>query len=266
MVTEHAPKGRRGFYGSWPQIGFAGGLLISTVLSRSLRHAVRGRVRELGLARAVRAQRAARRHRPVGPPADRGDAGVRGHALQEEQSRAKLPAAEVDARIIAREILRAIGMRFSENISFYMLIVFALSYGEDELGISHSNAALDRRSMLSAAVSLIVDPALRRAVGPRRPPADLPVRARSARSSIADRLLPAAADGQSGRDHPRLPAGHERRRTTASTACSPPYFSELFSTRVRYSGLSISAQLGGVFAGAFAPLIATALLADTSLT
>ena len=26
MVTEYAPKGRRGFYGSWPQIGFAGGL------------------------------------------------------------------------------------------------------------------------------------------------------------------------------------------------------------------------------------------------
>ena len=32
MVTEHAPKGRRGFYGSWPQIGFAGGLLISSGL------------------------------------------------------------------------------------------------------------------------------------------------------------------------------------------------------------------------------------------
>ena len=44
------------------------------------------------------------------------------------------------------------------------------------------------------------------------------------------------------------------------------YFSELFSTRVRYSGLSISAQLGGVFAGAFAPLIATALLAASAST
>jgi len=30
------------------------------------------------------------------------------------------------------------------------------------------------------------------------------------------------------------------------------YFSELFSTHVRYSGISISAQLGGVLAGAFA--------------
>ena len=43
-------------------------------------------------------------------------------------------------------------------------------------------------------------------------------------------------------------------------ATEASYFSEMFPTRIRYSGISISAQLGGVFAGAFAPLIATALL------
>jgi MFS family permease len=46
----------------------------------------------------------------------------------------------------------------------------------------------------------------------------------------------------------------------AQYATEAAYFSELFPTRIRYSGISISAQLGGVFAGAFAPLIATALL------
>ena len=46
----------------------------------------------------------------------------------------------------------------------------------------------------------------------------------------------------------------------AMYATEASYFSELFPTRIRYSGISISAQLGGVFAGAFAPLIATALL------
>jgi MHS family shikimate/dehydroshikimate transporter-like MFS transporter len=46
----------------------------------------------------------------------------------------------------------------------------------------------------------------------------------------------------------------------AQYATEASYFSELFPTRIRYSGISISAQLGGVFAGAFAPLIATALL------
>ena len=39
------------------------------------------------------------------------------------------------------------------------------------------------------------------------------------------------------------------------------YFSELFGTRVRYTGASVGYQLASVFAGGFAPLIAVALLA-----
>jgi hypothetical protein len=41
------------------------------------------------------------------------------------------------------------------------------------------------------------------------------------------------------------------------------FFSELFGTRVRYSGASIGYQLASLGAGAVAPLIATALLKDT---
>ena len=32
MAVEHAPKGKRGFYGSWPQIGVPAGLLLSTLI------------------------------------------------------------------------------------------------------------------------------------------------------------------------------------------------------------------------------------------
>src|SRR5687767_4127611 len=32
MAVEHAPPGRRGFYGSWPQIGVPAGLLLSTLI------------------------------------------------------------------------------------------------------------------------------------------------------------------------------------------------------------------------------------------
>jgi MFS family permease len=41
------------------------------------------------------------------------------------------------------------------------------------------------------------------------------------------------------------------------------YFSELFSTRMRYSGASVSYQVASIFGGGFAPLIATALVAWT---
>jgi len=41
------------------------------------------------------------------------------------------------------------------------------------------------------------------------------------------------------------------------------YFSELFSTRMRYSGASLSYQFAAILGGGFAPLIATALVAWT---
>ena len=41
------------------------------------------------------------------------------------------------------------------------------------------------------------------------------------------------------------------------------YFSELFSTRMRYSGASVSYQVASILGGGFAPLIATALVAWT---
>ena len=40
-------------------------------------------------------------------------------------------------------------------------------------------------------------------------------------------------------------------------------FSEMFGTRVRYSGASIGYQVGGLLGGALAPIIATSLFAAT---
>lgn len=39
------------------------------------------------------------------------------------------------------------------------------------------------------------------------------------------------------------------------------FFAEIFTTKVRYSGASLGYQIGSIFGGAFAPIIATALLA-----
>src|SRR5215210_1541824 len=43
------------------------------------------------------------------------------------------------------------------------------------------------------------------------------------------------------------------------------FFSELFETRVRYSGISLGYNLGGIVGGAFTPIIATAARLDGSL-
>jgi MFS transporter, MHS family, shikimate and dehydroshikimate transport protein len=47
----------------------------------------------------------------------------------------------------------------------------------------------------------------------------------------------------------------------AMFATQPSFFSELFGTNVRHSGVSLGYQLTAVFAGGLAPFIATALLA-----
>ena len=44
MAVEHAPPGRRGFYGSWPQIGVPAGLVLSTAVFAVFARAARGPV------------------------------------------------------------------------------------------------------------------------------------------------------------------------------------------------------------------------------
>jgi len=55
-----------------------------------------------------------------------------------------------------------------------------------------------------------------------------------------------------------LSVGH-----AAMYAPQASFFSELFGTRVRYSGLSVGYQLASVIAGGFSPMIALALLDKT---
>ena len=134
MVAEYAPKGRRGFYGSWPQIGFAGGLALSTsiiwIMSTSLSDAAfqswGWRVPFFASALLVAVGLYIRLKIEETPAFTE---------LEERQEREKAPAVEV-MKEHPKNVLRAMGMRFSENITFYMLITFSLSYGEDDLGIS----------------------------------------------------------------------------------------------------------------------------------
>ena len=254
MVTEYAPKERRGFYGSWPQIGFAGGLALSTsiiwIMSTSLSDAAfqswGWRVPFFASALLVAVGLYIRLKIEETPAFSE---------LEERQEREKAPAVEV-FRDHRPNVLRAIGMRFSENITFYMLITFSLTYGEDEVGISRDT--LLAAIVICALLSCLVIPfygALTDRVGRRR------VFLWGAIGSIfcAIAYFPLL---QTGSALVIILAFVVVMNTAhdAQYAAEASYFSELFPTRIRYSGISISAQLGGVFAGAFAPLIATALL------
>ena len=260
MVTEYAPKGRRGFYGSWPQVGFAGGLLISTVLIAVLTNVMSddafaswgwrvpfflsGVLVAVGLWIRLKIEET---------PAFT--------QLEEKQKREKMPAVEV-FKEYPKDILRAIGMRCSENITFYMLITFSplLRRGRSRHLPQHAarrHRRLRRRLVHRRAV-------LRQAVRPHRAPSRVPV-GRHRLGAAGHRLLPAAQDGSAViiifAFVLVMNTAHD-----AQYAVESSYFAEMFPTRLRYSGISISAQLGGVFAGAFAPLIATALADVGGLT
>ena len=65
MAVEHAPKGKRGFYGAFPQMGVPAGLLLSTVVFMLVQNATtEDAVHGLGLAHPVPGLDRARRRRP----------------------------------------------------------------------------------------------------------------------------------------------------------------------------------------------------------
>jgi metabolite-proton symporter len=255
MSTEHAPKGRRGFFGSWPQMGVPAGLLISTLvfkfvegsMSESAFASWGWRVPFLASAILVIVGLVIRLKLMESPAFQR---------VKETKTEAPKPIVDV-VRKYPRDVLTAMGMRVAENGAFYVLTVFTLAYGEDELGMSKDTML--NGVIIAAAIGLITVPlwgALSDRVG--RKPLYLA-------GAVVTTLWAFPLFGLMDTKSPALIAlaivvgvniGHDLMYGPQGA-----YFSELFGTRVRYSGASLGYQLASVFAGGFAPLIATALLA-----
>ena len=255
MSVEHAPKGRRGFFGSWPQMGVPAGLLISTAVfalvqamtNEAAFMAWGWRVPFLASAILVGVGLFIRLRIMESPAFER---------VKETKTEAKKPIVDV-VRKYPREVLTAMGMRVAENGCFYILTVFVLAYGEDELGLAKGTMLTG--VIIAAAIGLVTVPlwgALSDRVG--RKPLYLA-------GAVVTTLWAFPLFGLINTESPVLiwlsiaigiNLGHDLMYGPQAA-----YFSELFGTRVRYSGASLGYQLASVFAGGFAPLIATALLA-----
>ena len=259
MAVEHAPRARRGLSGSWPQMGALAGLLLATlaftvitgVMSDDQFIAWGWRVPFLlsvvliGVGVVIRAVVA------------ESPAFVKVKQSGTEHDR-PLMAALRDYR---RNILLAMGMRLAENALFYIYTVFVLTYGQTELGVPRTT--LLRAVTIAAAIGCVTVPffgAMSDRLGRR------PVYLFGALFSLAFavpffRLLDT-------RSPVWIAVGVSLAVNVGHDAMYGPqgaYFSELFGTRVRYSGASLAYQLSSVFAGGLAPLIATALLAGAGI-
>ena len=253
MAVEHAPAHRRGFYGSWPQIGVPAGLLLSTgvfsVFSRlpdddflswgwRIPFLLSGVLVVVGLVIRLRL---------IETPAFA--------KMKVESREARLPIVEVLHKHL-REVLIAVGARAAENGAFYVYSVFVLVYATQ-------HAAVDRQTVLTgvllgSVVDMIAIPlygALSDRIG-RRPvylfgavmtavlayPLFWLIDTRSP-PLVWLALILSFAFGHAPMYGPQA-----------------AFFAELFGTRVRYTGVSLGSQLSSVLAGGLAPFIATALL------
>ncbi|MEX2579524.1 MAG: MFS transporter [Verrucomicrobiales bacterium] len=252
MAVEHGHEGKRGLYGSCVQMGVPVGLLLATSV-----FAVVTRMPEedflawgwripfllgivlLGVGLFIRL-------RIVESPLFA--------KVKNLGDISKLPILDVVKRH-PKNVFLAMGARFAENACFYIFSVFVLSYAVDQLGLER--ATILTGVWIAAAVQIIAIPAF---------------------GSLSDRVgrRPVYLGGAVFIALFAFPffwmietqttiyiwlaivlglVGH-----AAMYGPQAAFFSELFGTRVRYSGASIGYQLASPFAGGLAPLIATALL------
>jgi metabolite-proton symporter len=253
MAVEHAPAGSRGFYGSWPQIGVPAGLLLSTAVFGAFARlpddqflAWGWRVPFLSSIVLVAVGLIIRLRILETPVFAR---------LKAERSEARQPIREL-LQTRRKEVLLAMGARLAENGAFYIYTVFVLVYGTQKVGI-------DRQTILNgvlivaacAVFSIPACGALSDRLG-RRP---VYLFGACATALFAYPLFWLLDTGSTPLVWLALAIalvfGH-----SPMYGPQAAFLSELFGTRVRYSGASLGSQLSSVLAGGLSPFIATALL------
>jgi MHS family shikimate/dehydroshikimate transporter-like MFS transporter len=256
MAVEHAPEGRRGFYGSWPQLGVPLGLLLSTAAFTLVSQLPEDQFMAWGWRLPFLASLALVivglfiRLKVTESPAF-------AHA-RETGVQVRQPIVEV-LRRYPRQVLLSAGVRFIDNILYYVFATFALTYMTVQLHVPRGVALTG--VLLASAVELVTMPffgALSDRVG-RRP---VVVGGAVLAGALAypffwlvntkEPLLIWLATV--------LIVGVAHAAVFAPLAA---FFSELFGTGVRYSGVSIGFQLGALVAGAPTPFVATWLLSGS---
>jgi MFS transporter, MHS family, shikimate and dehydroshikimate transport protein len=253
MAIEHAPPGKRGYYGSWPQIGVPAGLLLANLvfslfagMDEEAFFSWGWRVPFLISIVLVFIGLLIRLRILETPTFTK---------LKESRREATQPIIEV-LRRYPKQVLLAMGARLAENGAFYIYSVFALVYATQVVHMDRSIVLYG--ILIASALELPMIPffgALSDRVGRK------PVYLFGAISTavLAYPLFLLLDTGS-----PPLVwlaliltfiCSH-----AAMYAPQAAFLSELFGTRVRYSGASLGAQLSSVLAGGLSPIIATALL------
>src|SRR5688500_13191298 len=260
-VSGHGKPETRGFWASWPQAGAPAGQLLATGVLALLAAfqsdeaflAWGWRIPFLLSAVLILVGLWVRLAAPESP------------VFLEAQRKAELKAAETGAAEQApiavvlkrykREVLVAMGARIAENVSFYILTAFTTAYLTKALGLDAGFAL--NALLIASAIHLFTIPlwgALSDRIG-RRP---VYLFGAAGIGVWAFVLFGLFENGSFWLIVLGLVVGFLFHGAMYGPQAA--FFSELFGTKARYTGVSIGAQLASVVAGAPAPLLALALL------
>jgi MHS family shikimate/dehydroshikimate transporter-like MFS transporter len=255
MAVEHAPANRRGFYGSWPQLGVPAGLALATGMV-AIFSSLPGdmflqwawRIPFLLSILLVAVGIYIRLKLMETPAFTR---------VLETRAVSRVPLLDL-LRNYRKQILLGMGCRYIEGVAFNIYGVFVITYLATALKVPRTTALLS--VTIASVLMLFFIPFFGRlsdTVGRRKV---------FGTAALLTGLLafPAfwlmSTAGGSG--------------LLITIAIVIPFsivygavygpeaalFSELFDTRVRYSGISLIYQFSGIFASGLTPIIATALL------
>jgi MHS family shikimate/dehydroshikimate transporter-like MFS transporter len=253
LAVEHAPASKRGFYGSWPAMGIPAGLLLSSgafaVVSALPDDAFMSwgwRVPFLAssvlviIGLIIRAK--------ISEP-------TAFKKILDSHDQVKLPLAEV-LRTYPREVALIAGIRFADNILYYVFATFGLAYMTTQLGLPRSVALAG--VLVASAIELVTMPmfgALSDRIGRRK----VVMMGTGIMLAMAFPFFWLVGTGSSWGVilACTITIAGAHAMVFAPLAA---WFAELFDPHVRYTGISVGYQMGSLIAGAPAPIIATYLV------
>ncbi|HLZ58725.1 MAG TPA: MFS transporter [Ktedonosporobacter sp.] len=253
MATEHSPANRRGFFGSWPQMGVPIGVILSSLVFSVVSYLFPGqsfldigwRIPFLLSFILVGVGLFIRLRITETPDFER---------VKETQSIHQVPLLAV-LRQNWKTVLLAGGAFFVVNGAFYIFITYILTYGTTILHVQRQ--VVLNGTIIGAAIMLPVLP-LAGALSDRF--GRLPVYLTGAALTVVlafpifwfiDMKSPFG-----------IAAGLTLGLVCIAVMYGPQaaFFSEMFGANVRYSGASLGYQSASIFAGGLAPFIAAALV------
>lgn len=254
MAVEHAPKNRRAFYGSFPQMGVPGGFVLASIVFLGVTGTISPeellawgwRVPFLASAVLVIVGLVIRISITESPDFQK---------VKDSNALERLPLVTV-LKENPKQVLLAAGAFAGNNALGYIFMAYLLSYSTTILGMSRS--LILSFTLIGSVVWLVVTP-LACALSDRHGQRKVLLVASAGQTAWAFALFPLINTAS-----PTLILVALVGTAIFLAGVYGPLatlFADLFSAKVRYSGASLGYQLGSILGGGLAPTVATALYA-----